>query len=249
MSTQTDWLIPEWPAPPRVKACSTTRNGGVSEGRFASLNLAAHVEDDVAAVKRNREILQATLSIPREPVWLSQVHGVRVVDAAKADIDTQADASFSRQSGVACVVMTADCLPVLFTDREGSVVASAHAGWRGLLGGVLEQTVAAMQVPPENILAWFGPAIGPENFEVGDEVRDAYLKTDEDTAVAFLPSRPGHWWADIYELARLRLNRAGVRAMYGGGLCTFADPDRFYSYRRDHVTGRMASLIWMQIEA
>lgn len=237
-------IVPDWPAPARVKSLMTTRAGGVSRASWASLNLGDHVSDDPARVAANRTRLRERL--PAEPGWLRQVHSARVVELGR-DTEREADASFTRQVGEACAVLTADCLPVLFCDRAGSVVAAAHAGWRGLAGGVLEAAVAAMQVPPDEILAWMGAAIGPQAFEVGDAVREAFVGRHPEAAAAFVPQpAPGKWLADIYRLARIRLNRIGVQAIHGGGRCTFSEADSFYSYRRDGVTGRMASLIWLE---
>ncbi|MDD3517085.1 MAG: peptidoglycan editing factor PgeF [Chromatiales bacterium] len=239
------WLRPDWPAPPGVRAVSTTRAGGVSGGPYASLNLGDHVDDDPAMVRQNRRILRETLALPAEPLWLSQVHGVRVVDAATAAPGAQADAAVAFEPGVVCTVMTADCLPVLFCDLEGTRVGVAHAGWRGLCDGVLEATVAALDCAPRRLLAWLGPAIGRAAFEVGDEVREAFRARDAGAGEAFRSSPNGHWLADIYALARRRLTACGVTAIYGGGLCTHDDAARFFSYRRERVTGRMASLIWL----
>lgn len=245
-----DWLTPDWPAPAKVRALMTTRVGGVSVAPYDSLNPASHVGDDPAAVAGNRALLRRHL--PAEPLWLNQVHGDRVAEVGVDAEGGEADASLARAPGRVCAVMTADCLPVLFCDRAGSVVAAAHAGWRGLVGGVLERTVEAMAVPPGEILAWLGAAIGPERFEVGEEVRAAFVADDPLAAIAFRPALPGtldeapkKWLADIYTLARLRLARVGVTAVYGGGLCTVSDPARFFSYRRDGRTGRMASLVWL----
>ena len=241
-------IVPDWPVPLKVRALQTTRLGGVSRSPYASLNLGDHVGDDRSAVAANRALLRESLAGGGEPVWLEQVHGTRVVDAASlspGDRPAQADASFSREKGVVCTVMTADCLPVLFCDDVGSVVAAAHAGWRGLLAGVLEETVAAMAVPANTLLAYLGPAIGPHAFEVGDEVRSAFVATDAALAAAFKPALPGKWLADLYLLARLRLAMQGVTRVYGGTFCTHSDADRFFSYRRDGQTGRMASLIWL----
>jgi YfiH family protein len=235
--------LPDWPAPERVKSLMTTRAGGVSNPPWASLNLGDHVGDDPAHVAANRARLREQL--PAEPGWLRQVHSARVVELGR-EANFEADASFTRQTGQVCAVLTADCLPVLFCDRAGSVVAAAHAGWRGLAGGVLEATVAAMQVPPGGLLAWMGAAIGPQAFEVGDDVCDAFVDRHPEAAAAFVPHAPGKWLADIYQLARIRLHHAGVQAIYGGGRCTFSEADSFYSYRRDGVTGRMASLIWLE---
>ncbi|CAK0769448.1 polyphenol oxidase YfiH [Gammaproteobacteria bacterium] len=239
-----DWLKPDWPTPPWVRALTTTRQGGVSRGPYAGLNLATHVGDDPVLVTHNRQWLHATLALPAEPQWLEQVHGTCAVDAG-TPTDCPADASYAHRSGVVCAVLTADCLPVLFCDRDGTRVAAAHAGWRGLLAGVLEQTAAALAADPGTLMAWLGPAIGPTAFEVGEEVRATFLDTDAGATVAFRPSPSGRWLADIYQLARLRLTTIGLGAIHGGGLCTFSDPQRFYSYRRDGTCGRMASLIWL----
>ncbi len=238
------WLLPEWPAPPAVRALVTTRAGGVSRGPYASLNLADHVGDTAAAVAENRRRLCARL--PAEPLWLRQVHGSAVVDAAAAAPDAEADAALTRQPGTVCAVLTADCLPVLLCSRSGRTVCAAHAGWRGLAGGVLEAAVAALAESPEDLLAWLGPAIGPRAFEVGDEVRAAFLAAAPQAEAAFAPAAPGKWLADLYLLARQRLQAAGVVRIFGGGLCTFSDAARFYSYRRDGITGRMAALIWTE---
>jgi len=238
-------LQPDWPAPAGVFSLMTTREGGVSCPPWDSFNLGDHVGDDAAHVAENRSRLR--LQLPAEPAWLKQIHGAIVVDAGSDKLT--ADASVTRQAGCVCAVLTADCLPVLFCDRAGSVVAAAHAGWRGLANGVLEATVAAMQVLPGDVLAWMGAAIGPQAFEVGDEVRQVFIEQHPEAATAFVPhpssSDSTKWLADIYQLARIRLNHAGVHAIYGGGRCTFNEADRFFSYRRDGVTGRMASLIWL----
>ncbi|PKO63477.1 MAG: peptidoglycan editing factor PgeF [Betaproteobacteria bacterium HGW-Betaproteobacteria-17] len=237
-------IRPDWPAPARVKCLMTTRAGGVSQAPWGSFNLGDHVGDDPAHVAANRARLGRQL--PAEPGWLRQVHSARVVELGR-EPDREADAALTRQAAQVCAVLTADCLPVLLCDRAGSVVAAAHAGWRGLAGGVLEATVAAMQVPPQGILAWMGAAIGPQAFEVGDEVRQAFVAQHAEASGAFVPQpAPGKWLADIYQLARIRLEHAGVQAIYGGGRCTFNEADHFYSYRRDGVTGRMASLIWLE---
>lgn len=238
------WITPDWPAPLNVRALSTTRDGGVSEGSFGSFNLGAHVGDTPSSVKRNRESLAALL--PAEPLWLEQVHGVAVAECGRDLAGIRADASVARQPGLVCAVMTADCLPVLFCDESGSVVAAAHAGWRGLEAGVLEATVRSMGVPASRVMAWLGPAIGPEHFEVGPEVRDAFLRHGGDAALAFKSTaRPEKWLADLYVLARLRLRASGVEQVSGGGLCTYSEADRFYSFRRDKTTGRMASVVWL----
>jgi hypothetical protein len=246
MRLQFDWLQAQWPAPRNVRTASTLRAGGVSAPPFDTLNLGTHVGDAPDAVRTNRQRLRDALQLPVEPCWLNQVHGAAVVEAAAWSTPPTADACIARAPGLVCAVMTADCLPVLFCSREGDRVAAAHAGWRGLAGGVLESTVSSLGLPGSELLAWLGPAIGPEVFEVGDEVRIAFTSRDAATAQAFRPShRPGHWLADIYLLARLDLARLGVTAVYGGGLCTVSDAARFFSFRRDGQTGRMASLIWM----
>ena len=238
-----DCQVPDWPAPPGVRTLQTLRTGGFSPAPWASFNLGNHVGDDPARVAANRAELRQAL--PGEPLWLAQVHGTLVVEAGLAPQGASADASFSRQPGQVCAVMTADCLPVLFCDRAGTVVAAAHAGWRGLLDGVLENTIAALRVAPGELLAWLGPAIGPERFEVGDEVRAAFVAHDADAANGFRP-QGSKWLADIYALARQRLLQAGVTAISGGGACTVSDAERYFSYRRDGVTGRMATLIWLE---
>jgi YfiH family protein len=235
-------IVPDWPAPPHVKSLMTTRESGVSGAPWASFNLGDHVGDDAARVAANRARLRQ--QVPSEPGWLKQIHSAKVVETGAGV--PEADASFTRETGTVSVVLTADCLPVLFCDRAGSVVAAAHAGWRGLAGGVLEATVTAMKVPAGEILVWMGAAIGPQAFEVGDEVQQAFVAQHPEAAAAFIRHAPGKWLADIYMLARIRLNGIGVRAVHGGGRCTFTESDSFFSYRRDGVTGRMASLIWLE---
>jgi YfiH family protein len=242
----TDWLMPDWPAPAGIKACVTTRAGGVSVAPFDSFNLGDHVDDDPAAVAHNRSLLTSRLNV--QPAWLKQVHGIEVVQALP-DRVMQADASWSKTPGVACTIMTADCLPALFCNRQGTQVAAAHAGWRGLAAGVLEATVDSFADAPWDILVWLGPSIGPQAFEVGPEVRDAFTATHPETADAFVPSvNAGKFMADIYQLARLRLAAHGVTAVYGGGLSTYND-ERFFSYRRGARTGRFASLVWIDSDS
>lgn len=252
---ETGFLIPDWPAPANVCAISTTRRGGRSSAPYddgaggGGLNLGLHVKDDLQAVLANRAMLRAYL--PGEPAWLTQVHGSTVLDASTVDQAPEADASISVQSGLVCAIQTADCLPVLFCDRAGTVVGAAHAGWRGLAGGVLENTVAHLHASgAQEIMAWMGPAIGPNSFEVGEEVRAAFIARDARCASAFaaIDAEPAKYLADIYGLARTLLAGAGagVTGIYGGGWCTYAERERFYSYRRDGVTGRMASLIWLK---
>jgi YfiH family protein len=252
MSDAFPFIAPDWPAPAAVRAACSTRQGGVSRGPWATLNLGRSGGDESAAVDENRRRVVAALGLPGEPCWLRQVHGTRVVcmPESAADADAEADASYTTPRGLVCAVQAADCLPVLFCDEQATVVAAAHAGWRGLCGGVLEATVAALPVPPARLLAWLGPALGPEAFEVGGEVRERFLAADAGAAVAFRPSdRPGHHYADLFALARQRLAHAGVARVYGGAISTHADPQRFFSYRRDGVTGRMAALIWLSGEA
>ena len=241
----TELIVPEWPLPPGVAACSSTRIGGISSGPYASLNLGAHCGDNLDDVEENRRRLFADARMPSAPVWLEQVHGeavLRLRDEPYAS--KRADASWSDTPGLVCAVMTADCLPVLFCNQAGSEVAAAHAGWRGLCGGVLEQTVAHFKDRPENIMAWLGPAIGPQAFEVGNDVRDAFIAKDNSAERAFRPVGE-KYFADIYQLARQRLNNAGVTKIYGGDRCTFTEKREFFSYRRDRITGRMASFIWL----
>ncbi|MCG9124441.1 peptidoglycan editing factor PgeF [Laribacter hongkongensis] len=238
-------LTAGWPAPARVRTLVTTRDGGISLAPYASLNLGQHVGDDPAAVAENRARLRACL--PAEPFWLNQVHGIGVQEACAdaPDVPPDADAGLTRQPGVVCAVMTADCLPVLLTDRSGSVVAAAHAGWRGLCNGIIEATIVRMAVPANDILAWLGPAIGPDAFEVGPEVRTAFMAHDPTAASAFAAIPDGKYLADIYLLARQRLNACGVTEVHGGDACTVTERERYFSYRRDGRTGRMASLIWL----
>jgi hypothetical protein len=245
MPATDNWIVPDWPVAAPVRAITTTRQGGVSQGCYASMNPADHVDDEPLAVKANRQILQQALGLPAQPVWLRQVHGTVVVNAATVGGAPEADAAFCSQAGVVCAVLTADCLPVLLTDSAGQCVAAVHAGWRGLAAGVIEQAVRAMGRPGENLLAWLGPAIGPSAYRVGDEVRDAFMAHDPVAASAFRQGSDGAWFADLYRLARQRLADCGVTAVYGGGYCSFSDTERFYSYRRDGTTGRMATLIWL----
>ena len=238
----------DWPAPDNVVACCTTRDGGVSSAPYDTLNLAGHVGDSSSDVVENRERLRLALEGEVQLSWLDQVHGAAAVEAQLQSCPA-ADAQWTRQPGLACTVMTADCLPVLFCAQSGDVVAAAHAGWRGLQAGVLEATIAAMAVPVTELLAWLGPAIGPDAFEVGPEVYRAFVQSGaaerKATRTCFRPSRhrPEHWYADLHALARLRLAMAGVTRVYGGEYCTYKDSARFFSYRRDGETGRMASLI------
>lgn len=235
------WITPDWPAPPNVRALITTRSGGVSLGPYASMNPADHVGDEPRAVAANRALLRAAL--PSEPFWLKQIHSDIVAEVGIGPVE--ADACLTRVAKQVCVILTADCLPVLFCAADGSIVGAAHAGWRGLCAGVLERTVSAMGISASQILAYLGPAIGPRAFEVGPEVRDAFISLDDTATDAFATHANGKYLADLYLLARQRLAKVGVTQVYGGGECTYHDAERFYSYRRDGATGRMATLVWM----
>lgn len=241
-----DWIIPDWPAPARVKAFVTTRAGGESRGPFASFNIGLRAGDDERAVAANRTRLRA--SLPADPKWLRQVHGNAVMDADTLSSMPEADAAVARRPETVCVIQVADCVPVLLADRAATTVAAAHAGWRGLASGVIENTVQRMAVPPSSLMAYLGPGIGPKAFEVGADVRDAFLAHDAAAAAGFAPHAPGKWMADLYRLARQRLATLGIASVHGGGYCTYSDPTRFYSYRREKTTGRMAALIWMERE-
>lgn len=241
----TKLIVPDWPLPSGVAACSSTRIGGVSQPPYDSLNLGAHCGDDLVHVEENRKRMFAAGQLPSKPVWLEQVHGKDVLKlTGEPYASKRADASYSNTPGTVCAVMTADCLPVLFCNRNGTEVAAAHAGWRGLCAGVLEETVACFADKPENILAWLGPAIGPDAFEVGPEVRDAFMAVEAIADRAFLPAGD-KYYADIYTLARQRLTSVGVTQVFGGDRCTFSQKGDFFSYRRDKNTGRMASFIWL----
>lgn len=244
------FVIPDWPAPPGVRVAVTTRRlPGHSQPPFDAFNLGARCGDAVAAVAANRAALVDRLQLPSAPRWLRQVHGTGVFDAdfdgsaGQGETEPEADAAVARASGVVLAILTADCLPVLFAADDGSAIAAAHAGWRGLAAGVLEAAVARLGIAPSRVLAWIGPAIGAASYEVGDEVRAAFADRDTGAASTFAPTRPGHWRCDLPALARRRLAVLGVERIYGGDFDTFAD-DRFYSYRRERETGRFASLIW-----
>jgi YfiH family protein len=242
-------LTPQWPAPAGVQAAFTLRAGGVSQAPFDSLNLAAHVGDAAQAVDENRRRLCEQLRLPAQPVWVEQVHGIAVADldaSAGAPLAAAADAALTRRPGTVCAVQVADCLPVLFAASDGRAVAAAHAGWRGLAAGVLEAAVAALAVTPGQLMAWLGPCIGPLHFEVGEEVRSAFLAKDRGAAAAFAASPRGRWLCDLTWLARRRLERMGLAAVFGAGACTYTDRARFFSYRRDGQCGRMAALIWLR---
>jgi YfiH family protein len=247
--SQLDLIRPDWPAPASVSAVATTRTGGCSRAAWASLNLGDHVGDDPAAVEHNRRCLRQALQLPAEPLWLQQVHGIEVADAATAAPRMRADAIIADRAGQTCVVMTADCLPVLFCNAAGTHVAAAHAGWRGLAAGVLEATVTALAhsgAAPATLMAWIGPSISATAYEVGAEVRDAFLAVDPVAGSGFSVNARGRWQLDLVAIARRRLAAVGVQRMYGGTLCTAGDPLRFFSHRRDGSCGRQATLIWIE---
>ena len=243
MRLPADWIAPEWPAPSRVHAFVTTRNGGVSAGPYTNLNLGLRVGDDPDDVARNRQRVRVLL--PSEPKWLQQVHGTTALDAANIQGEPIADAAFTRARRVVCTVQTADCLPILLCDLAGTVVASVHAGWRGLASGVIERTVEATRCPASTLMGWLGPAIGPSAFEVGPDVLEAFARTDSQASSAFVPLREGRYLADLFALARRRLVALGVGQVFGGGFCTYSDASRFFSHRRDRITGRQAAFIWL----
>ncbi len=240
-----EWVEPDWPAPPGIRVISTGRGGGVSRAQYASLNLGTHVGDAPDAVAENRTRLRAAAKLPSEPQWLAQIHGTTVVDL-DAEVTGAADAGYTRRAGVMCAILTADCLPVVFASESGDTLGAAHAGWRGLSSGILDATVRAMRVPPSRLLAWLGPSIGPEHFEVGAEVRDAFLAQDRGAEAAFLANARGRFMADLPELARRRLRTMGIDRIYGGGECTYENSARYFSHRRDGNTGRQATLIWRE---
>jgi YfiH family protein len=245
VSGEFEWLVPEWPAPPGVRVISTLRLGGSSEGPYASMNLAGHVGDAAANVEANRRLLRRAARLPSEPMWLEQVHGTDIVSHDGRSDVPRADAAMTRGRGRVCAVMTADCLPVVLADRDGSRVAVVHAGWRGLAQGVIEAAVHALHCPPKELVAWLGPAIGQQAFEVGVEVRDAFVARSAQLAGCFAENERGRFQADLYGLATAALAEAGVPAVHGGGWCTASDPQRFFSFRRDGKTGRMATLAWL----
>jgi YfiH family protein len=248
--TAPEILVPDWPAPPRVRAAFTLRSGGISLAPFDSLNVGIHVGDVPHAVRENRRRVRERLQLPAEPAWIEQVHGTEVADLDAPVMGatvggTAADAVLTRLPRRVCVVQVADCLPVLLAARDGSCVAAAHAGWRGLAAGVLEATIERFGTSSAPLIAWLGPAIGAAHFEVGSEVRDAFVSRDLGAAAAFSANPRGRWQCDLAALARRRLAAAGVTAVFGGECCTYADPSRFFSFRRDGVCGRMAALIWL----
>lgn len=238
------WLAADWPAPAGVVAGTTLRQGGASTGSYESLNLAAHVGDEPARVDENRRRFREHFRLPGDPVWLDQVHGISVARADAVGGRPTADALVTSRRKVVCAVLTADCLPVVLAAADGKEVAVAHAGWRGLQGGILESTIAAMSADPAAFLAWLGPAISQAAFEVGDEVRDAFVAKDAGAGACFEPNERGRWQADLYGLAARRLERAGVRRIHGGGRCSYTEAEDFFSYRRDGQCGRMATFVY-----
>ncbi len=242
------FLTPAWPVPSRVRALSTYRGGGCSRPPYDSFNLACHVGDDPSAVATNRRSLQQLAGLPAQPCWLHQVHGTALVDAGQAAEGVSADGAFTRVAGEVCAVLTADCLPLLLCERHGHSVAALHCGWRGLAAGIIEQALVTLAAAGDEFLAWLGPAIGPAAFVVGEEVRQAFVDHDPAATAAFTAGAAGRWHADLYALARQRLAAHGVQQVYGGERCTWHEQDEFFSYRRDGVTGRMATLIWMEEE-
>ncbi len=238
---------PDWPAPPNVKALQTTRLGGISQAPYDTLNLGDHVQDNPIHVAHNRQLLSDF--VPSEPVWLNQVHGTRVIDAALSSCIESADAAFTQKKEVVCVTMTADCLPVLVCDTQGTIVAAIHAGWRSLCDGVIEQTIQTMlaqrpELAPTQLMAWLGPAIGPQAFEVGEEVRAQFIAKDSHAESAFVASSE-KWLGNLSMIARQRLRLLGIEAVFGGNECTYSNSEKYFSFRRDGVTGRMATLIWL----
>ena len=248
-NVMSDFIYPDWPAPDSVKSVMTTRSGGTSLPPFDSMNLGLHVDDDRSIVLENRAVLKKKLALPNDPLWLNQVHGTMIANHAQFKEGDDADAVVSHSVNDVCAIMTADCLPVLLCNKQGTVVAAAHAGWRGLQSGILEKSVVNMNCDPNDIIAWLGAAISQDSFEVGEEVREAFASVHGESEAAFIrnPQNNEKWLADIYELAKIHLGKVGIssEAIYGGGRCTYKEDALFFSYRREARTGRMASLIWL----
>lgn len=243
MPKNCNWLTPSWSVPANVRALTTLRGGGYSTASYEALNLGLHVEDDVSAVLANRRLLIEQAKLPTDPFWLTQVHGTQVVEAVGSPL-VEADASVAFAPGQVCCVLTADCLPLLLCHQKGSCVSAIHAGWRGLASGVIEAAIEKLNCEPKDLLAWMGPAIGPKTFEVGEDVLLAFKGSH--TEASFQSKGNGKWLANLYDLAKVRLKRAGVSQIFGGDFCTYSDPTQFYSFRRSKKTGRMATLIWME---
>lgn len=240
-----NFIQANWPAASTIKAFSTTRQGGFSLAPYESFNLGDHCGDNMEKVQRNRQLLNVALGLPHDPIWLSQIHGTHAVVSEHAVIGTKADAAYTMQKNTVCAVLTADCLPVLVCDRAATRVAAIHAGWKGLVSGVIEATIKHLDISSDELLVWLGPAISQQAYEVGDEVRTQFMDHDANAALAFIPSPNKRWLANMYLLAKQRLTALGITNIYGGDFCTYSQPELFFSYRRDNVTGRMASLIWI----
>lgn len=245
-------VSPNWPAPTWVRAITTTREGGVSKGSFVNFNLGLHVNDNPYHVARNRLLLSQSFNFKYEPQWLNQSHSTNVIEIKSTDTNNaqqlEADGAWTKLTYVPCVVLTADCLPLLLCDTQGTFVGALHCGWRGIADGIIENAIKAIRLQSAGeILAWLGPAIGQNHFEVGEEVREKFLKHSLVASSAFVAGKPGKWMANLYTLAQQRLNDMGVHRVYGGDYCTYTDSSQFYSYRRDKETGRMASLIWLAL--
>lgn len=239
-------ITPDWPAPANIKAFATTRDGGVSQGKYSSLNLGDHVADDPSNVNQNCELLTAKLQLPSAPLWLQQQHTNIVVDANEVSATTIADASYANASNKVCIIMTADCLPVLICNQQGTEVAAIHAGWRSLAANIIQKTIAKFKTPNKQLIAWLGPAISQNNYEVGPEVQQAFTSHHPEDTKAFIPSKkPNHYLACLNSLARNHLNLLNLSNIHGGTHCTYSDATKFFSYRRDNQTGRQASLIWI----
>ena len=241
-----NWLQADWPAPDFIKAGTTLRRDGMSKGVFASFNLATHVGDELAAVEKNRSILTRSLNLPNTPQWLEQIHSTKAVLLPNEETIPKADASYTSKENIICAVMTADCLPLLITNKQGSCVAAIHAGWRGLCDGIIEVTITKLAVEPESLFVWLGPAIGADVYEIGEEVYDAFTQDDNKAKQAFTSVSEGHWLFDVYQLAKYSLQKMGIKEIYGGDHCTLSETERFFSYRRDNVRGRMASRLWIE---
>lgn len=245
MSSSLPFIIPDWPAPTKIHAVCTTRVGGISQSPYHSLNLGDHVGDDPIAVTQNRHTLSKALHLPSPPCWITQVHGVRVINTQNWQTGEEADGIYTTIPNAICAVMTADCLPILLCDKKGQYVAAIHAGWRGLADGIIESTIAQAPCDPKEIMAWLGPAIGPKSFEAGDDVRNIFLSQNPADESGFSILGNSKWLVDMYHIARQRLNAVGVSNIYGEVECTVLNPERFFSFRREGITGRMASLIWI----
>jgi len=239
------WIPADWPAPEHIHAGTTTRIGGFSHGTYTAMNLATHTGDNAEHVFRNRLLLRELLSLPAEPLWLEQIHSNKVINLAAGHINQPADGAYTNQQNQICVVLTADCLPLLLCNTAGTEIAAIHIGWRGFSNNIITNALNTFSVKPQDLLAWTGPCISANHYEVGERVRTACLQVIDDPGVGFIPGRPGHWFADMQQLVRHQLLSAGIKEIYGGEYCTYTGLQHFYSYRRDGITGRIASLIWM----